>query len=265
MEIDYGDNDSLVHCFEGADSVVHLAGILMEGRGSDYHSANVAATVAVVRAAAAAGVGHLVFISVIGADPDSSNAYFRSKGLAEQAVLGGGIKATVIRTPILLGRGTAGAAAMAAAASRPTARLLGGGRYIMRPLDVRDLTAAILNSCDRQRSGTQEQGHGGIAQGQQQRGDGSQSVYEIVGPEAIPYHELIRRIGCMKGTDIRVGTVPIWAAKLGAAIGSRLRGGGITPTVIDVITRDETVPHNDAAALGVTLTPLTNTLRDMLK
>ena len=56
------------------------------------------------------------------------------------------------------------------------------------------------------------------------------------------------------------GGVPIWVAKLGAAISSRRKGGGVTPTVIDVITTSETVTHNADGELGIALTPLSNTL-----
>ena len=52
-------------------------------------------------------------------------------------------------------------------------------------------------------------------------------------------------------------------AKFGAAITSILKGGGITPTVIDVITQDEIVKTNADSALGITLTPMKRTLEKM--
>ena len=66
------------------------------------------------------------------------------------------------------------------------------------------------------------------------------------------------------GNDVSVGTLLVWAAKLGAAIVSRIRRGGMTPTVIDVITADETVRKNADIDLGVTLTPLSITLEHLL-
>ncbi len=245
MEISYFDSDKLGKQFAGVDSVVHLAGILIEGPGSDYQTANVDATAAVVRAAQSAGAEHIVFISVIGADPNSSNPYFKSKGMAEQLVTDSGLASTVIRTPMLLGPGTAGTSGVVGTASQPRVKLLGGGRYIMRPLDIDNLCQAILNTCGRSGSG--------------------KSIYELVGPEPIVYHELIRRVAELRGLKIEIGSVPIWLAKLGAGIKSRIQGGGFTPTVIDVITQDEEVANNDDAALDVTLTPLQTTLQRMLE
>jgi hypothetical protein len=58
--------------------------------------------------------------------------------------------------------------------------------------------------------------------------------------------------------------MPIWLAKLGAAIAGWKRRGGMTPAVIDVITSSESVHTNADAALGVTLTPLSKTLEKLI-
>ena len=66
--IAYDDLGSLQATMTDADCVIHLAGILIETKHSNYASANIAATAAVVAAAQKCGVKHLVFISVVGAD-----------------------------------------------------------------------------------------------------------------------------------------------------------------------------------------------------
>ena len=143
----YEDRAALTEALAGAECVVHLAGILIEGRGTSYESANVETAVAVAEAAARAGVEHLVLVSVVGADPASANRYFRTKGLAERAFAESGVPVTIVRTPILLGPGTAGAFSLARTVRRRHARLLGGGHYTMRPLDVDDLGEAIVRIC----------------------------------------------------------------------------------------------------------------------
>ncbi len=242
--ISYEDNMGLAAAFENCHVVVHLAGILIENRFSKYQSANVDATAAVVDAAKRAGVDHLIFVSVVGADRMSANAYFRSKGEAEELITDSGLSATIIRTPLLLGHGTAGSRSVRWAASQPKAKLLGGGNYTMNPLDVDDLSGAILNCCIEPQPGTR--------------------ILELVGPEGIRYCDLIEELATMLGNDVTIKSIPIWSAKLGAAIGSRIKGGGITPTVIEVITTDETVTHNAATELGVSLTPLRKTLEKIL-
>lgn len=234
------DVDALAQAMSGASSLVHLSGILIESRAATYAQANVAATEAAVAACRRAGVPHIVFISALGADPQSSNRYRRSKGEGERIVERSGLDATVIRTPILLGPETAGAAGIVRSVTGGKVRLLGGGRYLMRPLDVDDLSAAILSACRRHPAGVR--------------------VHELAGPEALSNRDLMARAAALMERPVSYGSVPIWAAKLGAAINSRRTGGGVTPTVIDVITTSETVEHNADADLGVTLTPLSTTL-----
>jgi len=238
--ISYGAVEDLAKSLAGADCVVHLAGILIEGKGTTYASANVDATRVVAEAAQKIAAKNLVFISVVGASPSSSNAYFRSKGAAEELVSAAACNSSILRTPILLGPGTAGANSLVGAASMPKAKVLGGGLYRMRPLDIDDLNLAILRCCESTASGSM--------------------TYELVGPEAISYRDLIQKTAALMNKQVEIGSIPLWVAKLGAAITSRLKGGGITPTVVDVITMDEVVQTNADGVLGITLTPLSETL-----
>ena len=241
--IDYDDIKSLEKALDGADIVIHLAGILIETKHSNYANANIAATAAIVDAAKKSDVKSIIFISVVGASPESRNAYFRSKGVAEELVLGSGLGARILRTPILFGPNAAGSQAIIGMISSGQAKLLGGGHYQMRPLDIDDLSEALTILCS---TSIQDQ-----------------VTYELVGPESAPYRDIIEMTAQVMGKTIAFGNVPILLAKFGAAITSILKGGGITPTVIDVITQDEIVKTNADSALGITLTPMKQTLKKM--
>ncbi len=242
--ISYDSAVGLANALQGADCIVHLAGILIESKHTSYAEANVEATRTVVDAARKLGVRHLVFISVVGANPASSNAYFRSKGEAEKLVTAATCGNSVLRTPILIGPGTAGANSLLGAASRPKSKVLGGGNYAMRPLDIDDLNQAIVRCCE--------------------SGSGTSTTYELVGPEAISYRNLISKTAELMGKRVEITSIPIWVAKLGAAVSSRIKGGGITPAVIDVITADEVVGVNADTALNISLTPLAATLAKII-
>ena len=241
--INYDDIKSLEKALDGADIVIHLAGILIETKHSNYANANIAATAAIVDAAKKIGVKSIIFISVVGASPESRNAYFRSKGVAEELVLSSGLGARILRTPILFGSNAAGSQAIIGMISSGQAKLLGGGHYQMRPLDIDDLSEALTILCS---TSIQDQ-----------------VTYELVGPESAPYRDIIEMTAQVMGKTIAFGNVPILLAKFGAAITSILKGGGITPTVIDVITQDEIVKTNADSALGITLTPMKRTLEKM--
>ena len=242
--VTYGDADSLATAIEGASVIVHLAGILIESRASKYASSNTAVTIAVAQAAKRVGAEHIVFTSALGADPRSTNGYLRSKGEGEVAVAGFGGGATIIRTPILLGPSTAGADGILRTVSQERARLLGGGSHVLRPLDMDDLSRAIVSICGEPPEGVR--------------------VLELVGPEPIRYHDLIRRLATMLGRDVAIASAPIWAAKLAASVRGLFAAGGITPAVIDVITASEAVEHNADVELGLELTPLDDTLQKIV-
>ena len=238
--IGYDQPDRLRAALGGVDCVVHLAGILFETRASDYQRANVDTTRVLVAAARAAGARHIVFVSSLGADPDSPNGYFRSKGEAERLVAGAGVAATIIRTPLLLGPDTAGGRALLRDASRPAVRLLGGGAHRLRPLDVDDLCAAVARCCREPSAGAR--------------------TYELVGPTLLTQRELLRQTARLLGRDLAIRSTPVWLARLGARLAGLIRTGGLTPAVIDVITSDEAVPRNADGDLGIDLTPLSDTL-----
>jgi len=77
----------LAEALSGVRTVLHLAG---GAKGDDVAARNLAA------AAREAGVGHLVLISVVGADR-MPIGYFRAKAAAEQAIAESGVPWTVLR------------------------------------------------------------------------------------------------------------------------------------------------------------------------
>jgi uncharacterized protein YbjT (DUF2867 family) len=93
---DLGTGEGILAAVEGTEVVIHCAG---GPRGDEDKTRNL------VRAAASAGVRHLVFISVVGADriPATSGidhamfGYFDSKLGAERAVAGSGVPWTTLR------------------------------------------------------------------------------------------------------------------------------------------------------------------------
>lgn len=68
-----------------AEAVIHLAGTLQPKRPNTYQAANIETTRRVLDAVAESEVQRIVFLSYIGADPDSNNEYLRTKGQAEKA------------------------------------------------------------------------------------------------------------------------------------------------------------------------------------
>lgn len=236
----YEDDTTLGRACKDADTVIHLAGILFESTNSSYQSANVASTAAVVAAAQAVKAKQLLFLSSLGADADSDNPYYRSKGEAEALVMDSGLPATVLRTPLLLGPDTAGGKALMREAASSSAKLLGGGLHQVRPLDVEDLCAAILAICSRPPAET--------------------CTLELCGPEPVAYHDLVTRMAQKLHTTVQVKAIPVGVAKFLAGLSHVFKGTGMSPAIIDVITASEVATGDAPESVGITLSPLDSTL-----
>ena len=241
--VDYERPESLAEAFAGADAAIHLPGVLVETPERRYEDANVATARAAVEAALAAGLAKFVLVSSWGADADSPNRYWRSKGRAEKLLVESGLNYTVLRCPEVLGCASLGDAALARWARGGWCAMLGGGAHLDQPLDARDLAEGALNACRPERA--------------------ANLTLDFVGPERLPVRELARRAGALRNASGRVLPVPVGLACLAARLKGRLRDrGGISADVIEVLTADVRADAALAAReLGVELTPLEDTLR----
>ena len=97
------DPASVAAAVHGADAVVNLVGILYQRGKRSFDAIHVKGAANVARAAAAAGVKHLVHISALGADAQSPSKYARSKAAGEQAVRDAFPRATVLRPSVVFG------------------------------------------------------------------------------------------------------------------------------------------------------------------
>lgn len=244
--ISYDDPESLRSAFQETDSVIHLAGLLIERPGSSYEKANVETTRAVVEAARGSAVQKLVLISAIGADESSANRFFRTKGQAEALVQTSGLAYTILRLPLLLGGGTEGAAALRRHLDSPTARLIGGGRHLDQPLDVQDAAAAA------RRAGGSDTARN--------------STLELVGPVALPHREIIVLAARLAGREIKISSIPKGLVRMVLAIRQRIASPGFSTDVLDVITTNTDLdPAPAAAELGMQLTGLDEMIQHSLE
>jgi uncharacterized protein YbjT (DUF2867 family) len=246
VRVSYDDPAGLDAAFQGASAVIHLAGILVEKPDSTYDQANVAPTRSVVAAAKRCALQKFVLVSATGADATSSNRYYRSKGQAEELVRASGLCYTVLRVPLLLGPGTAGAAALERNASRARAKLIGGGRNLQQPLYVYDLAkAAVVAS---------------------QPTVAKNLTLDLVGPVSLPEREIVERAARMLGREVKIGSVPKQLLWVVLAIRQRIASPGFSPDALEVITADTRLdPQPAAHTLGIQLTGIDEMVKNSLR
>jgi uncharacterized protein YbjT (DUF2867 family) len=246
VRISYDDPGSLDAAFQGAAAVIHLPGILFERPDSTYEQANVIATRSVLESAKRVGVRKFVLVSATGADEASPNRYYRTKGQAEALVRASGLNFVVLRAPLLLGPGTAGAAALKRNLGGQSARLIGGGQNLQQPLYVDDLARATMLAA------TQES----VAKN---------LTLDLVGPVSLPERELVQRAGRLLGREMRIGSIPKKLLSLGLAIRQCIGKPAFTRDVLEVITADTQLdPQPAASKIGIELTGIDEMIRASL-
>jgi len=100
---DLADQAALAALVEGAEAVLHVAGVVNTPDPTGFHLGNVAGTEALVAAAAEAGVARFVFVSSLAAREPGLSAYGRSKRHAEEVVQTSTLEWTIVRPPAIYG------------------------------------------------------------------------------------------------------------------------------------------------------------------
>ncbi len=130
----------------GRDAVVNLAGIL---HGPDFQAAHVELAQGVVNACRNSGVKRLLHMSAVGADPEASSEYLRSKGLGERAVLAAeDLEVTVFRPSIIFGPEDRFLNMFACLAALFLVLPIGSPEARFQPVYVGDVVRAFLAALD---------------------------------------------------------------------------------------------------------------------
>lgn len=100
---DLSDSAALAQLVDGAEAVIHVAGLTTAPTPAAFETANVAGTLNLVKAAADAGVRRFVCVSSLAAREPSLSAYGASKERAERLVAASGLDWTIVRPPGVYG------------------------------------------------------------------------------------------------------------------------------------------------------------------
>lgn len=99
------DAASLAALMEGADAVIHVAGVVNTPTREGFVAGNITGTEAVLAAAANAGVRRFIHVSSLSAREPALSIYGWSKAEAEARVAASGLDWTMIRPPAIYGPG----------------------------------------------------------------------------------------------------------------------------------------------------------------
>ena len=193
FDLAHPDIAALTHALDGCAAVVHTAGINREIGTQTYDAVHIRGTQALVAAATAAGVGRVSMVSFLRARPDGPSSYHRSKWAAEAIVRESGLMYTILKCGVIFGRGDHMLDHLSRALHTfPVFGLVGLRERPVCPVAVDDV-ARILEAA---------------AQGDPRLAD---RTIAVLGPDAMPLGEAVRRVGRVIGREPRYVRLPVAA------------------------------------------------------
>lgn len=207
-----GRGDDFAAAFRDAVAVVHLAGTLRPPWGDTYVDANLRTVERTLAALHGSSVERIVFLSYVGADRDSENAYLRAKAEAEELLHRSGREVVVFRCSHIYGppEEPGPTAAAFIAGDGGTVRVLGTGRQRIAPVLREDVAEAIVKS-----SLDPSAYHG---------------RFDLTGPEEMTFDDFVL---ALNGRRAKLRHIhPRFARALAHVV------SGLTPALVDIMLAD---------------------------
>lgn len=231
---------SVRRAVEGADVVINLVGILAESGKRTFQAIHADAAGLVALCAKDAGAKTFLHMSALGADSTSPSAYARSKAAGEEAVKAAFPTATIFRPSVIAGPEDgfynrfaamarllpvmpyfcSDAPALKKGDGLPRLDFYGAGGPRFQPVSVFDVTEAMTKAVT-------DTAH--TFEGQ---------TFELGGPRAYTMRETMQQVCDVTRHHRWVMPVPMWVAKVQAAVLQFVPGKPLTPDQVKLLQVD---------------------------
>lgn len=236
---DVTDLEALMRSMEGATAIIHLVAIALEKGGQTYEEVNYQGSINVVEAANRAGVERFIFMSQNGADSASPHRFLRSKGRAEDYVIGNARRWTALRPSSIFGPQDEffNSIARLVRLTPVVYPLIGGGTARFQPVSVYDVTESIIRSLDDDTTISE--------------------ALDLGGPEILTLAEIERRILAALHTHRLLFPAPVPLLRLPVLIMERiLPGSPVSSDLLDLLAVPNVVHDNALVThFGIEPTP----------
>ena len=248
VQITLGDLASPValrQAVRGVRAVVHLAAAIRDQQEASIEELNGLATARLLHYAESAGVERFVFFGALGATPSSRTRFFRAKALAERAVAGAGMDATVLAPSIVYDPADPFMSLLRRMSLLPWMPISGTGRARFQPMWSHDAAECAFQVL---RDGA----------------PGDARRLELAGPDVLSYEDIVRLALTAWDRSRPLLHVPLWVVRRGLHIVERLSGASAFATWEEAELMEVPMTTSrgteDALRLGVTPQPMEQVL-----
>ena len=212
------DDASVARVMQGADAVINCVGTFDARGKNNFDAVQTEGAARIARIAAASGVANMVQISSIGADAASKSAYSRSKAAGEAAVLAAFPSAVILRPSVVFGAEDGFFNRFAGMSSMGPILPVVGAATRFQPVYVDDVAQAAAMGA---------------------MGTAAPGIYELGGPEAASFRDLMRKMLAVVQRRRLIVNLPFFAATIMATVFDYLSmaTGGLVRNAM--LTRDQ--------------------------
>lgn len=198
MEWDLRNDQQIEECLRHSDVVYNLVGRHYETKNFTFNDVHVTGAQRIAQIAESAGVGRLIHLSHLNADPNSPSAFLRSKAEGEEAVKRSFEGATIVRPGTMWGHEDRFLNQMAI---YPYAWRVNLGKTKIRPVHSLDVAQALERMLDADNTSMG-------------------ATFSLAGPKEYTYLELLQLLETMTFTSLaKPGlNTPKWMLKLAARV-----------------------------------------------
>ncbi len=193
----------LKDALNGATCMVHLIGSIAPPKGQKLEDLHAGQSLQMIEACKRAST-KVVLVTALGTSANAVSLYHRTKSQSEELLKNSGLPFVILRPSLILGKqaGRRDSKLMTRYIKlihdRPRVPLIGGGKNLLQPVFVGDLSEAIINAATDESL--------------------SKATLEIGGPEVISMHDLISRLMDTIGIRKPLQALPVGIASILAPI-----------------------------------------------
>lgn len=217
-------------------------------RGHTFREVDGRGTANVAAEAGRAGVDRMVYLSGVGADPESDRPWFRAKAMAERAVREGTFSHSIVRPSWVYGPGDRSLNLFARLVRWVPGVFvqLGDGRQRLNPVFVGDVVAAVAAEVE--------------------RSDGSDVLFEVGGPVTYTMDGVVQVLMDVLGRRKPILHVPEGLARAGAAVAELVPGRPFSRSAVEFLTQGAVADLRTLRGVhpDLALTPLPDALESYL-
>ena len=246
------DDASVAAVLNGADAVVNCVGVLAEVGRNTFEAVQSEGATRIARLSSEMGIGQLVHISAIGADAEAESDYAKTKAAGEAGVVAHFPSAVILRPSIMFGQEDEFFNRFASMSRFGPVLPVVGADTMFQPVYVDDVAAAAVM---------------GVL------GQAEAGVYELGGPDAMTFRDLmgvmldvVRRRRLVLNIPFFAAKIMAWGFNIASICSLGIIKAPITKDQVANLRVDNVVADGARGfdALGIRTTAMTAVLPDYL-